>query len=142
MDIAEVARRSGVPASTLRYYEEKGLIASVGREGIRRRFAPGVLDQLALVALGQSAGFTLDGIATMFSPEGKPSIDRRMLAAKADEIDATVKRLKAMSDGLRHAAVCPAPSHAECPTFQRLLRAASGARPRQHGLRVKPAKTI
>ena len=37
MDIAQVAKRSGVPASTLRYYEEKGLIASVGREGLRRR---------------------------------------------------------------------------------------------------------
>jgi DNA-binding transcriptional MerR regulator len=33
MDIAEVAKRSGVPASTLRFYEEKGLIASVGRRG-------------------------------------------------------------------------------------------------------------
>jgi hypothetical protein len=36
LDIAEVAQRSGVPASTLRYYEEKGLIASVGRRGLRR----------------------------------------------------------------------------------------------------------
>ena len=125
MDIAEVARRSGVPASTLRFYEEKGLIASVGRQGLRRRFDPGVLDQLALVALGQAAGFSLDQIASMFSPEGKPSIDRRMLAAKADEIDATIKRLKAMSDGLKHAAVCRAPSHAECPSFQRLLKAAA-----------------
>jgi DNA-binding transcriptional MerR regulator len=38
MDIAEVARISGVPASALRYYEEKGLIASVGRRGLRRLF--------------------------------------------------------------------------------------------------------
>ncbi|MEP7295934.1 MAG: helix-turn-helix domain-containing protein [Burkholderiales bacterium] len=124
MDIAEVAKRAGVPASTLRFYEEKGLIASVGREGLRRRFAPRVMDQLALIALGQAAGFSLGEIRTMFSPDGRTSIDKRMLAAKADEIDATVKRLKAMSHGLRHAAVCPAPSHAECPTFQRLLRAA------------------
>jgi DNA-binding transcriptional MerR regulator len=124
MDIAEVAKRSGVPASALRFYEEKGLIASVGRQGLRRRFDAAVLDQLALIALGQAAGFSLDEIGTMFSPDGTPSIDRRMLAAKADEIDATIKRLKAMSNGLRHAAVCPAPSHAECPTFQRLLRAA------------------
>ena len=36
-----------------------------------------------------------------------------------------VKRLKAMSEGLRHAAVCPAPSHAACPSFQRLLKAAA-----------------
>jgi DNA-binding transcriptional MerR regulator len=134
MDIAEVARRSGVPASTLRYYEEKGLISSVGRQGLRRRFAPSVLDQLALVALGQAAGFSLDEIQSMFSPDGKPSIDRRMLAAKADEIDAMIKRLKAMGNGLRHAAACPAPSHAECPTFQRLLRAAAkGSFGRRHG---------
>lgn len=125
MDIAEVAKQSGVPASTLRYYEEKGLIASAGRQGLRRRFAPAVLDQLALIALGQAAGLSLDEIGSMFSPTGRPSIDRRLLAAKADEIDRTVKRLRAMSNGLRHAAACRAPSHAECPTFQRLLKAAA-----------------
>lgn len=134
MDIAEVSKRSGVPASTLRYYEEKGLIASTGRQGLRRRFAPGVLDQLALIALGQAAGFSLDEIRSMFSPAGKPTIDRGALSAKADELDATIKRLKAMSDGLRHAASCPAPSHAECPTFRRLLKAAAaGALERRVG---------
>jgi DNA-binding transcriptional MerR regulator len=125
MDIAEVARRSGVRASALRYYEEKGLIASVGRDGLRRRFAPGVLDQLALISLGQAAGLSLDQIRTMLAPDGRPRVDRHLLAQKADEIDATVKRLRAVSRGLRHAAVCPAPNHAECPTFQRLLRAAA-----------------
>lgn len=127
MDIAQVARKSGVAASTLRYYEEKGLIASVGRQGLRRVFAPAVLDQLALIALAQTAGFSLDEIRSMFSPDGSPDIDRRMLAAKADEIDRTVKRLQAVSHGLRHAAVCPAPSHLECPTFRRLLQAAGSA---------------
>lgn len=128
MDIAEVARRSGVPASTLRFYEEKGLIASVGRRGLRRLFNPGVLERLALVALGRSAGFSLDEIARMFAPDGRPQIDRRALAAKAEELDGTIRKLSAMRDGLRHAAVCPAPSHMECPTFRRLLGgAASGA---------------
>jgi DNA-binding transcriptional MerR regulator len=55
MDIAAVVRRSGVPASTLRFYEEKGLIASVGRKGLRRRFDPSVLERLALIALGRAA---------------------------------------------------------------------------------------
>ena len=132
MDISEIAKRAGVPASTLRFYEKRGLIASVGPQGTRRRFAPAVLDQLALIALGQAAGFSLDEIRAMFSPQRKPAIDRRLLAAKADELDATIKRLKAMSDGLKHAAVCPARSHAECPSFPRLLRAAaSGALARQ-----------
>jgi DNA-binding transcriptional MerR regulator len=132
MDIAEVARRTGVPASTLRYYEKKGLIASLSEPGSRRRFAPKVIDQLALIALGQAGGLSLDEILAMLSPGGQPSIDRRALSAKADEIDATIVQLRAMSRGLRHAAKCPAPSHAECPTFQRLLKAAAaGALTRQ-----------
>ena len=125
MDIAEVARRSGVPASTLRYYEEKGLIAPVGRRGLRRVYAAGVLDRLALIALGGAAGFSLDEIRQMFAPDGRPRIDRRMLAAKAEQLDGTIRKLSAMRDGLRHAAACPAPSHLECPTFRRLLKAAA-----------------
>ena len=126
MDISEVARRSGVAASALRYYERRGLIRSLGQDdGARRKFSPAVLDQLALIALGQAAGFSLDEIRAMFTPAGETRIDRAMLSAKADELDRTVKRLKAMSEGLRHAAACPAPSHAECPSFQRLLKAAA-----------------
>lgn len=128
MDIAEVAKRSGVPASTLRYYEARGLLAAVGRRGLRRVFGPDVLERLALIALGRSAGFSLDEIARMFAPDGRPRIDRRALAAKADELTLTIGRLRAMRDGLRHAAVCPAPSHMECPSFRRLVRsAAAGA---------------
>lgn len=134
MDIAEVAKRSGVPASTLRFYEAKGLIASVGRRGLRRVFATGVLERLALIALGRSAGFSLDEIARMFASDGRPQIDRRALVAKAEDLDRTIRKLCAMRDGLRHAAVCPAPSHMECPTFRRLLR---GAATRSAGGRSK-----
>jgi DNA-binding transcriptional MerR regulator len=127
MDINEVAARSGVPASTLRFYEEKGLIASVGRRGLRRVFEPKVLERLALVALGRSSGFSLDEIARMFAPDGRPHIDRGLLASKAKELDATIRKLTAMRDGLKHAVACPAPSHMECPKFRRLLGfAASG----------------
>jgi DNA-binding transcriptional MerR regulator len=125
VDIAQVARESGVPASTLRYYEEKGLIASAGRRGLRRVFNPAVLERLALIALGQAAGFSLEEIAAMFAADGRPRIDRQRLAAKADELDGTIRRMSAMRDGLRHAAACPAPSHMECPTFRRLVRAAA-----------------
>lgn len=125
MDIAELAQRSGIPAHTLRFYEEKGLIASTGRRGLRRVFPAGVLERLALIGLGSAAGFSLDEIARMFAPDGRPRIDRQMLAAKAQELDRTIRKLTAMRDSLRHAAVCPAPSHMECPTFRRLLAAAS-----------------
>ncbi|MDX5372005.1 MAG: helix-turn-helix domain-containing protein [Pseudomonadaceae bacterium] len=134
MDIAEVAKRSGLPASTLRFYEEKGLVRVLNRHGERRRFGPQILDQLALISLGQSAGFSLEEIRSMLTSNGEPNIDRQALLAKADEIDASIKRLRAMSRGLRHAAACPAPSHAECPTFQRLLKdAASAAHARKTG---------
>jgi DNA-binding transcriptional MerR regulator len=125
LDITEVVRRSGVPASTLRFYEEKHLIVSTGRRGLHRLFDPGVLERLALIALGKAAGFSLDEIALMFGPGGRPRIDRQMLAAKADELDSRIRELTSMRDGLRHAAACPAPSHIECPTFRRLLRAAT-----------------
>lgn len=128
MDIGEVAKLSGVPASTLRFYEEKGLIASTGRQGLRRRFDPAVVERLALIALGRTAGFSLDEIALMFGADGQPNIDRQLLAAKADQIDRMIKKLKAMSNGLRHAIACPAPSYMECPSFRRLIQAAtSGA---------------
>jgi len=145
LDITEVAQRSGVPASTLRFYEEKGLIASIGRRGLRRLFDPGVLERLALIALGRAAGFSLDEIALMFGPDGRPKIDRRMLAAKALELDRTIRTLSAMRDGLRHAAVCPARRHMECPTFRRMLRAAAsgamgGARRPRAPLRVRIAR--
>ncbi|MDY7070194.1 Redox-sensitive transcriptional activator SoxR [Pseudomonas hunanensis] len=65
MDIADVAKRTGVPASTLRYYEKKGLLKSLAERGQRRQFAADVADRLALIALGQAAGFSLDEVGAM-----------------------------------------------------------------------------
>lgn len=140
IDIAEVAKRTGVPASTLRFYEEKGLIRSVGRQGLRRVFETGVLERLALIALGRAAGFSLDEIGRMFAPGGKPSIDRDALKAKATELDRTIAQLTAMRDGLLHAAKCSAPSHLECPTFKRLLSAAAKGELGERGQKVTPEK--
>lgn len=131
LDIVEVSRRTGLPASTLRYYEERRLIVSVGRRGLRRCFDAGVIERLALIALARSAGFSLEEIAGMFAPDGSPRIDRARLAARAAELDGTIRRLGALRDGLRHAAACPARDHFECPKFRRLLRAASAAAPRR-----------
>ena len=130
LDIATVAKRSGIPASALRYYEEKGLIRSLGRMGLRRVFAPQVLERLALISLGRAAGFSLDEMSGMFAPDGRPRIDKRLLVAKADELDRTIRKLSAIREGLRHAAVCRAPSHMECPTFQRILRTTAARKPR------------
>lgn len=137
LDIAQVARRAGIPASTLRFYEERGLIASIGRRGLKRLFDPRVVDQLALIALGRTAGFSLDEIAAMLPMGASTGIDRTRLKAKADDIDRTIRRLTAMRDGLRHAAACPEPDQLRCPTFRRLMsRAVRGGRPR--AIRARP----
>lgn len=128
MDISQVAKQSGVPASTLRFYEQKGLISSVGRQGIRRVFGAGILERLALIALGRVAGFSLDEIAGILGSEKTLEIDRNLLLSKACELDETIQKLTAMRDGLQHAAACTAPSHLECPRFRRLMKlAANGA---------------
>ncbi|GLO12529.1 hypothetical protein PPUJ20028_11100 [Pseudomonas putida] len=125
MDIADVAKRTGVPASTLRYYEKKGLLKSLAGRGQRRQFAADVADRLALIALGQAAGFSLDEVGAMLVDL---HVDRQMLMTKADELDARIRRLQAMSKGLRHAAQCPEEDHLTCPKFQRLMKlSAAGA---------------
>ena len=119
MDIADVARRTGVPASTLRYYANKGLLKSLAGRGQRRQFPADTAERLALITMGQAAGFSLDEVAAMLVEQ---QVDRQMLLAKADEIDHKVRRLQAMSKGLRHAAACPEAHHLHCPTFQRLMQ--------------------
>jgi DNA-binding transcriptional MerR regulator len=125
MNISEVAKQSGVPASTLRFYEEKGLISSVGRQGIRRVFGANIIERLALIALGRAAGFSLEEITGILGSEENPNIDRNLLLSKASELDKTIQKLVAMRDGLQHAAACKAPSHLECPRFRRLMNLAA-----------------
>ena len=63
----------------------------------------------------------------MMSEEG-PRIERAALMSKAEELDEKIRQLTIMRDGLRHAAKCRAPSHMECPSFRRILRAAMTGR--------------
>ncbi len=130
MDITAVSKASGLPASTLRFYEEKGLIRSHGRKGLRRLFDANILERLALISLGRGAGFSLDEMCAMFTSQGA-KINRALLSAKADELDKKIKELTSMRDGLHHAVNCTAPNHLECPKFLRLLRIAGKNRVRQ-----------
>jgi MerR family redox-sensitive transcriptional activator SoxR len=125
VDISELAKRSGVRASTLRFYEEKGLIASIGRRGLKRLFAPEVADRLSLIALGRASGFSLDEIAGMLDG---PDIDRDRLRAKAGELDKRIEQLTRMRDGLRHAAACKVPVLTDCPHFLRIVKVAGARR--------------
>jgi len=125
LDIGELSRTTGVSASALRYYEEIGLLTSVGRKGLRRQFPPEARLQLALVSMGKAAGFTLEEIAGMFGKSGAPDLPRPLLLRKAEEMDRRIAELAVLRDTLRHVAECPAPSHMECPTFRRMVEVAA-----------------
>ncbi len=140
IDIAELARRSGVRASALRYYEDKGLIVSTGRRGLKRLFAPATVERLSLIALGQASGFSLDEIAVLLA--GAPDIDKGHLRTKAAELDRRIADLERLRDGLLHAAACTAPSLMDCPRFRGIARLAgrqAAAQPTRRRFRAEPA---
>ncbi|MCF6442573.1 MerR family transcriptional regulator [Pseudoalteromonas luteoviolacea] len=120
LDIGKVTEKTGINASALRFYESKGLIKPAGRKGLRRYYADNIIEQLSIIALGQTAGFTLDEIASFFS--GKSiEIDRDMLLQKSKDIALKISRLQAIEAELIKVANCPNSNHFDCHNFNKLL---------------------
>lgn len=142
IDISQLARRTGLPASTLRFYEEKGLIVSTGRRGLKRLFAPSTVERLSLIALGRATGFSLDEIAAMLTGPQGPAIDKGALRAKAAELSRRIEQLERMRDGLLHAAECAAPSLMECDHFRRIVRVMGRAGPADRPRRRFTAEAV
>lgn len=122
VDIGALSKTSGLATSTLRYYEEVGLIQPVCRNGLRRQYSEETIVQLALISLGKAAGFSLEEIGGMFAEDRSAALPRPRLLQRADELDRQILRMTTMSRLLRHVAECPAPSHMDCPRFRKLLR--------------------
>ena len=125
LDIAEVAERSGVSTSGLRYYEKRQLISAVSRNGLRRQYEPEVIKELALITLAKSAGFTLNEIAALLERPVTKSLPRSALMQKADDLEQQAEQLLNLSRMLRHVANCPHESHFECSRFNKLLKIAT-----------------
>lgn len=103
--IGETARRAGMAASALRYYEAEGLIASVRSEGGRRRYPRNVLRRLAFIRAAQNVGLTLEEIRAAMAtlPRERtptPADWARLSAAWRDRLDAQIEGLVALRDGL------------------------------------------
>jgi len=104
LTIGEVARRAGVRTSTLRYYDEEGLVVPSARVGGRRRYGPLAVEQLATIRFCRALGFTLDEIRIILAaPRGKAQKARwrGLVDAKIAELDAVVARAGAMAEVLR-----------------------------------------
>lgn len=100
MTIGEVARRTGVEPSAIRYYEGLGLLPEPRRVGGKRRYDDSALDWLALIVLAREAGFTMIEVRELvvgFTPQTPPAERWQTLAArKLAELEALVARAKRM----------------------------------------------
>lgn len=120
LSVGEVARRSGVPVSTVHFYESRGLIASARSEGNQRRFRGAVLRRIAIIKVAQRTGIPLDEIKDMlgdYPPDAKLSalqwqdMSSRWRASLNRRID-TLTRLR---DNLDNCIGCGCLSLADCP---------------------------
>jgi MerR family redox-sensitive transcriptional activator SoxR len=110
MQIGEVARRTGLAPSAIRYYEKLGLLPRPALVGGKRRYPADVLEWLSLIALAREAGFTMAEIKRLvsgFTPGTRPAARWQELATrKLVEIDAMVARAERMRSVLRVALEC------------------------------------
>ncbi|MEY9928797.1 DNA-binding transcriptional MerR regulator [Catenulispora sp. GP43] len=123
LDIGEVVAHTGLAPSALRFYEQRGLIASSGRNGLRRTYHADVLDRLALIGCAREAGFGIAEIARFLAAGPGDEDLRDRMAAKADELDVLIARLTRMRSGLRHAVECDHEPLVACPEFKQTLNA-------------------
>jgi MerR family redox-sensitive transcriptional activator SoxR len=116
--IGEVAKRTGLRPSAIRYYEDLKLITPAGRSGGSRRYDERSVDRLALIAFAKEAGFTLADIRRLISgfTDGTPASERwRLLAErKLAELDRAAERIEAMRAILRRAIRCGCMDLDEC----------------------------
>jgi MerR family transcriptional regulator, redox-sensitive transcriptional activator SoxR len=121
LSIGEVARRSRLNVSAIRFYERKGLLPEPERVGGRRRYEPDAVSRLGTIETAKEVGFSLDDIKALLDSidRGDPAHEQlRMLAArKLPEIEALISRAEAMRDWLTVAGECACVSLDRCPLF-------------------------
>jgi Cu(I)-responsive transcriptional regulator len=128
MNIGEVAERSGVPAKTIRYYEEIGLVRPLRSGNGYRDFAAEELHRLAFLGRARSLGFSLEECRTLLSlydDRERSSSDVKTIARKhLARIDRKVSELQALSRTLRDlVARCHGDDRPDCPIMEDLARA-------------------
>ena len=119
LTIGEVARRSGVASSALRFYEERGLIVSVRAGSGHRRYPRSVLRRIAFIVFAQRIGLTLEEIGAELA---KLPADRsptrqdwaRLSGAWTKRVDQMIAQLQRLRDGLTQCIGCGCLSIDKC----------------------------
>jgi MerR family transcriptional regulator, redox-sensitive transcriptional activator SoxR len=131
LTISEVARRSGVAASALRYYEDRGLISSERMGSGHRRFPRPVLRRIAFIVYAQHVGLTLEEIGTELAklPENHAPTRRdwsRLSQKWSSRIDERIAELERLKIGLTECIGCGCLSLDRCQLANPGDRAAAG----------------
>ena len=115
LTIGKVAHKTGVAATTLRYYEQIGLVPVPARVGGQRRYDDAVLARLEVIGLCKAAGFALDEIQRLFADDapGRPA-SRALAEAKLAEIDARMASLARAKAVIEWGMRCTCPSIDTC----------------------------
>jgi DNA-binding transcriptional MerR regulator len=135
MRIGEVARRAGLNASAIRYYEAQRLLPRSSRAGGRREFDPKTVDRLRLIVAAQQFGFRLTEIREMLqATDGKEPAGgwRPWVQSKVQEIDANMRQMSRARKLLVKSLECACPDlvtcSKSCEWTQSAGRSAPGAR--------------
>lgn len=122
--IGELARRTGVATSALRYYERIGLLPPADRVGQRRHFPAVCISQVALIRLCQDAGFTLEEIGRLLAAWSRGRGEwERLAERKIAELDARIGEAQRARKLVKHALECEHRDIFACPNFQAALEA-------------------
>lgn len=117
LTIGEVARRSGVRATTIRYYESVSVLPEPRRANGRRRYDPAVLDRLAFIHVAQRLGFSLSEIALLFAQQGTAPLSERWQSMAREKL-ADVERLIRHAQDVRRTLIgglrCGCPNLHDC----------------------------
>ena len=121
--IGELARRTGLAGSALRYYERVGLLSPASRSGGRRHYDASSAERVALIQLCQDAGFTLREIRALLAAGSRRGPWARLAEAKLHELDSRVAQAKRAKKLVQHALACPHRNIVTCPNFRAALKA-------------------
>jgi MerR family copper efflux transcriptional regulator len=120
--IGEAAARFGLPVSTLRYWEERGLVSPPRRHGTWRRYGAEELHRIGLIQLWRDAGMlSLDEIAAVLAGSDRDRDWHTAVAHRLTLLTEQQRRLAAAVDHLEHLLSCPDEHPAErCPHLRRV----------------------
>ncbi len=118
LTIGEVAARAGINTSRIRYYERVGVLPYAERRtGGQRRYAPAVLDRLAIIDVAQRAGLTLEEIRELTGSENHGERIRALAERKLPAVEALIARAEAMRAWLQAAQSCDCATVDLCSLF-------------------------